>query len=920
MFNTSARLGLIAFTLALAVAPPSAFAGRPKELTCDSLKDWFASNNYGWWWGALGRCMKNPGGETEPDAIFECAYKQIDADLQDPQWDCLKKFLRGAGHTTTGIEYVAEFNGKPTCGSLYKKYAQDDYKLWRNALDGKKIGPPWGRVDGNLIFTEAFMSIPLRDQQDCLREHLDGPDAPTAGIIEDIVEFNQPTDCPTLVSAYRNNSYLTWWIALGTLRTGDGGESKHDTIIEKAILKLPWPDRGNACLTDHLKALGETERAVADVRMFNGLPDSIVDHIASQNFPGQEACELDKTGKLGSEFFASKVPFPEFFEGGPVPAGNWIGQNIGSDEGRLNSDFRRVAQLADPIGCALPAAAAMYAESVASGTVDKRIEAKAQAYADLAVTGTKAFEKFSQWREGMTLGPKEGYCSGIEQQSRTNGCPFGPLPTDPEAWRAGCRRALDRAYRVANFLRTGQALRVGGAWFEEGGPVNMGTFTKEAQAESDRKKLERDALGWIAVSGEDDAPHRPVNVPSSIYPQFNLTVDLPTPLQKLGLEATTYSSLPIRARYTIAQSNGPALNVQIYDPKTDPWRIVPDAVPEIPPGSEILLFIHGMDSRAEEANDITKQLFLRVLTNPEREVKKNLVIITVDLPSSGYTEAIDYDRISPLQLIGNPVGDADFHATGLTPVLDALENFVVKFVDTLPPSLNVKAQMVAVMGGSLGGNLTFRLGRRANTPWIRNVVVWSPASIWTSLGEGNDPFQHAGPLRTWWKANDRNASDPDDLGPMRLGRRKEFFTSSWDNPIIWGVVTKSQPQSWTSESWPCHNAAIASARLERHETYSPKFLSWRWRLAAEQLIYSHQTFEQATGQRRFYRNDKRMFLSCGYEDDIFGNEICDATRITADFMKLTPGLARYLNYTGHSLDSERPVYFAQEVDAFLGLR
>ena len=68
------------------------------------------------------------------------------------------------------------------------------------------------------------------------------------------------------------------------------------------------------------------------------------------------------------------------------------------------------------------------------------------------------------------------------------------------------------------------------------------------------------------------------------------------------------------------------------------------------------------------------------------------------------------------------------------------------------------------------------------------------------------------------------------------------------------------------------------------------------------------------------RRQLRMFLSCGYEDDIFGNEICDATRITADFMKLTPGLARYLNYTGHSLDSERPVYFAQEVDAFLGLR
>ncbi len=927
MVNTSARLGLIAFALALAVAPRTASAGRPEKLTCDSLIGWFSSDNYGWWWGALGRCKQNPGGPTDPEAIFDCAYRQIDKDLQDPQWDCLKTHLRKAPNTRIGIDYVAAFNGKPTCDWLYKKYGQNDYRLWRQALATRRIGPPLGAVDPNVVFAEAVHTFPLEDQQTCLRDFLDLEGTPTAALVDDIVEFNQPPGCPTLVNAYKQNGYVMWWIALGAQKVSSGGESNHDKIIDTAILALPLPDRDNTCLTNHLKNLSETERVVAEVRMNNGVPDSVADHIASENFDEQENCELDKTGKLGSDFFAPKVPFPEFFEGGQVAAGNWIGQNIGSDEGRLSSDFRRVAQLADPIGCALPAAAAMYAESVATGTVDKRIEAKAQAYADLAVTGTKAFEKFRTWQEGTTSGPKEGYCSGIELQPRTPGCPLGALPTDPEAWRAGCRRALDRAYRVANFLRTGQALRVGGAWFEhvpgpdgKVDPNDMGTFTPAAQVEATRKMDERNALGWIAVSGEDDAPHRPVNVPSSIYPQFNVTVELPTPLQKFGLEAKTYSSLAINARYTIAQSNGPALAVQNYDPKTDAWRIVPDAVPEIPPGSEILLFIHGMDSRAEEASDITKQLFLRVLENKERPVKRNLVIITVDLPSSGYTEAIDYDRISPLQLIGSPLGDEDFSATGLTPLLDALENFVVKFVDTLPSSLNVKAQMVAVMGGSLGGNLTFRLGRRANTPWIRNVVVWSPASIWTSLGEGNDQLQHAGPLRTWRKADDRNASDPDDLGAARLGRRRDFFVSSWDKPIIGAVVTKSQPQSWTSESWPCHNAAIASARLERHETYSPKFLTWRWRLAAEQLLYSHQTFEQATGQRRFFRNDKRMFLSCGYEDDIFGNEICDATRLTADHMKLTPGLARYLNYTGHSLDAERPVYFAEQVDLFLGLQ
>jgi hypothetical protein len=64
--------------------------------------------------------------------------------------------------------------------------------------------------------------------------------------------------------------------------------------------------------------------------------------------------------------------------------------------------------------------------------------------------------------------------------------------------KAGCaRRALERAYQVAWALRDTDVRR--------------------------RERL-RSTLGWIAVSGEDDPPHRPVNAPSAPYPQYDLTV------------------------------------------------------------------------------------------------------------------------------------------------------------------------------------------------------------------------------------------------------------------------------------------------------------------------------------------------------------------------------------------------------------
>jgi hypothetical protein len=511
--------------------------------------------------------------------------------------------------------------------------------------------------------------------------------------------------------------------------------------------------------------------------------------------------------------------------------------NIGLNEGRLRPELRKAAADADPLK-SLRLAAYQFAD----GNTEM-----GKAYADLSVTGHRSFERFRDEK------PKEPFC-----QSVLTGRPAQLNETNV---LNGCHTALDRAYRVANFLRTGQR--------------------GDTPAEKTRKTSEREALGWIAVSGEDDSPHRPVNVPSSDYPQYDFEVVVEAPMAGPAVK--------VRTRYVIAQS-----------------------YTENPNGT-------------------------------------NLVVISVDLPTSGYSENLDYDRISPLEAIGRPkwtplpvpivippellytVPGApqlppgivpaivippgtplpDFGATGKTPLLQFIEDFIVRFAETLDQKVPVKNNFVAVMGGSLGGNMTFRLGRRPNVPWLPKFIVWSPASIWNSLGEGSDILKHIGP-RTAWEGANRTHTSP-------TGNDRAAFFGSWDEQILPLLIPMAQSDTWTSDFYACKKSAVAAARLDRHETYDAKFLAWHWRLGAEQLLYSHQTIDPATGRPRFTANQKPMFLSCGTEDHVKFNDICPATMRTAPLMTMTPGKALFLERTGHSLDNERKNYFAQRVIEFLGL-
>ena len=547
-------------------------------------------------------------------------------------------------------------------------------------------------------------------------------------------------------------------------------------------------------------------------------------------------------------FPASVPPWSQLLDTPPPPGTQMnvpAAHNLGQNEGRLHPDLRAVAKAANPL----------YSLALAAYRFGTGDALWGNAFADLSVTGHRAFTAFSQ------ILPQDAFCQGLVGQK--------PPPASPPATAdqilAGCRTALDRAYRVANFLRNGQR--------------------GDTPALKLAKVAERNALGWIAVSGEDDSPHRPVDVPSSDFPQYDLLVNV-----QAGLPLHPPKIVPVHTRYTIAQSPLPSRN------------------------------------------------------------GKTLVVISLDLPTSGYATNLRYDDVSPLTDIGMPkttnvpfplpvlpgieilipgvgafppgtvipanVPIPDFQASGSTPILQFIEDFVVDFVDRLDQSVPIKANVKAVMGGSLGGNMTLRLGRRPNAQWIRNVVVWSPASIWDSLGAGADVLKHAGPRSAWESANQVLSTDP--ASPQAASFRQGFF-GSWDQAIVPVVIPVAQSDTWTSDFYLCKRSSVAGARLDRQETYDQNFLAWHWRLGAEQLLFSHQNIDPMTHQPLYMSNTTPMLLGCGLEDHVPYNDICPATQATAPHMTTTPGKALFLGETGHSLDNERRSFWAQQIIQFLGL-
>jgi pimeloyl-ACP methyl ester carboxylesterase len=217
----------------------------------------------------------------------------------------------------------------------------------------------------------------------------------------------------------------------------------------------------------------------------------------------------------------------------------------------------------------------------------------------------------------------------------------------------------------------------------------------------------------------------------------------------------------------------------------------------------------------------------------------------------------------------------------------------------------------AIVGGSLGGNMAFRLGRQTDLPWLPAVIAWSPACIWDSLADGADLAKHQAPRAGWFNAG----GDPHKR-EENAGSRTDFFKTVFDEPIVVPVlnlfVDPAQPRMWYRKDWPCIESMIVADRLDRQETYDRNFRLWHWRLGTEQLIYSQQANDPLTGKPLYLENIKPMLLAAGNEDEFNFADIFTATQYVAERMVNTPGKAIFLQSTGHSIHNERPNFWAQQ--------
>jgi pimeloyl-ACP methyl ester carboxylesterase len=463
------------------------------------------------------------------------------------------------------------------------------------------------------------------------------------------------------------------------------------------------------------------------------------------------------------------------------------------------------------------------------------------AFADLAVTGRRAFADF------VGKAPQEG--GPIEAAAMAKLTTSGLSGVTPQLVRKAMSAVLDRAYQVAWFLRA---------------------------------ETTRGDLGWIAVSGEDDLPHRPVNVPRTSSPQHDLYFTVPG----------DSGDVVVQTRYAIATATDP-------DPTTvslPKRRLPPVTEPALPGRDRIILFIDGSDSRLEEAATLIPKLVRLPDGRPS-----GFAVLSVDLPGSGYVNPIDHTEVGAWP-----------PAAGTVSMLPFLEKFILRFVATLSTRLGqpgvVESRIAAVIGGSLGGNLALRLARR-RAPWLRNAVAWSPGSVWRAVPDAASVFDRTA-LEDIAKIQAGMTLASFHVGLPEAGPSRDlFFYEVFDMAI----PDKTQPEQWYREDFPAKQQFILDARLDRRETYTPQFRHWHWRVSLEELVWSWQ-------DARVQDFHARVLLGAGSADDIAPARIFTNTRKLATELAGTNGDTFFFDRTGHSVHAERPEALARTIFEFLAER
>jgi hypothetical protein len=553
----------------------------------------------------------------------------------------------------------------------------------------------------------------------------------------------------------------------------------------------------------------------------------------------------------------------------------WDPERLGDRSGagvrtaRLVQSLRRVAAARDPMAALVESAVRRH-----NGASD----AMTTALADLAVTGRTAFARF------RAAPPSESSLhAALTRALRER----GRGEPDPRALNHAVGRTLDRAYQVAWAL----------------------------VAEGDRRQELREGLGWVAVSGEDDAPHVPVNLPCTRDAMGELHVRVP------GLSQTMICRAGIKIPG--APLPGQARPAQ--------WRSLP---PDIERNfqrligadrynyyDELALFIHGLGSRLEESDGFKREL---IATMGRRGVR--LAVLSVDLPGFGYSSRIAMDAFLRETLGGAWHGFALPDGRGSNFPLLTLFRDVIALIQR-----QIRGGIQYAMGGSLGGNLSLYLAESPVRPFtrlsggaemvnVRKFASWSPGSAWESYQRStNNPFEAVGnngidfdvarPDRSIAKHGATTRSRARMVEPEDPRSRFRFFELMHRGEELPPPLSRGGAWGYPPEM---------PNLLTQAELYGPDYRRTFWTCAYEQVTFSHQE-AFGLGQWRFQTINRPLLIAAGAGDrgtsDLMN--IYDNVRKLTDHSPAVPGKRLLMLATGHSISDERPQHLAREVADFL---
>jgi hypothetical protein len=592
----------------------------------------------------------------------------------------------------------------------------------------------------------------------------------------------------------------------------------------------------------------------------------------------------------------------------------------------------------------------------------------ATALAQLAVTGRQAFNSFAGWHSGSAPASSGPQAADLLQLAQTGyrdvpGInPRNPATTNItiEQLQVACTNVLNQAYTALWAIRSNVP-----AW-----------------------RQFRFNSGWIAASGEDDTPHRPVNVPSAPFPQFDISVPVTVGGQAFTLTtrymiATTNTLMNLSAPVATAAPQIPTVpQVCIVGRPCPNLLAIPSDTPASIPNAaltskNVIIYIHGGGSRLEEAVPMATQ-FLTQFGNWSND----LVVISFDLPDSAYDDlfftpaagtgggriAVD---ASSAAFEDGPSGGVPNHILSL-PVLNFTLNFINNFIATLGEQGIIDPHRVlAVIGGSLGGNTSLALGMNpmpAPFHLDRPLAFSAPA---TAPGG-------AQPTLVSWSVTTM-VSDEGNAALIVGGNMCCFPSAIGNGGITWAQESPStrsnyishlyfsstapglpaDPEMWYRTDWHTTRGAnagqalIVQSRFDRYEIYSPQARLWTTAIDTEQSLASFQHNTDTTGHtyQPVYQNIRaRLLLATGACDDYdnsnnprpfapppsistgtcnnfgLGNtgmnplnhqDIYGFTHDIANDMREATGTTLFLNDTGHSIHDERPNFFTHQIFTFL---